>query len=303
MSATARETIPNATTDLYPSRRGGSYQFSKRLDPVVHGAGEGLLDSTNLSRFERDGFLILKGFFSEAQIKPAVEALHALSNDPDVRQRPEVFTEPNSEAVRSIFALHTSPGPLCALTEHPDLVAIAKQILGTSIYLHQSRVNYKPGFKGKGFFWHSDFETWHVEDGLPRMHTVSASILLTSNDNNNGPLMLVPGSHKRFLSCSGFTPKENYKKSLKSQEIGVPDAKHMQELVDQGGITTATGPAGTVIFFDCNTMHGSNSNITPWPRSNVFAVYNSVENRLVDPFCGLEPRPEFIAHRRHIRPM
>jgi ectoine hydroxylase len=47
-------------------------------------------------------------------------------------------------------------------------------------------------------------------------------------------------------------------------------------------------------------MHGSNGNITPYPRSNVFFVYNSIENRLQDPFCGLKPRPEYIATRQRV---
>jgi ectoine hydroxylase len=44
-------------------------------------------------------------------------------------------------------------------------------------------------------------------------------------------------------------------------------------------------------------MHGSNSNISPVPRSNVFVVYNSVENTLVEPFAAPSRRPEFIAAR------
>src|SRR3546814_10756649 len=44
-----------------------------------------------------------------------------------------------------------------------------------------SRLNYKPGFKGKEFYWHSDFETWHVEDGMPQMRALSMSILLAEN--------------------------------------------------------------------------------------------------------------------------
>ncbi|HAW29150.1 MAG TPA: ectoine hydroxylase, partial [Planctomycetaceae bacterium] len=49
--------------------------------------------------------------------------------------------------------------------------------------------------------------------------------------------------------------------------------------------------------FDCNTMHGSNGNITPYPRSNLFFVYNSIWNQLANPFCNQKPRPEFIASR------
>jgi len=44
-------------------------------------------------------------------------------------------------------------------------------------------------------------------------------------------------------------------------------------------------------------MHGSNSNISPYPRSNVFMVYNSVDNRLEEPFSGQQPRPPYIAER------
>ena len=65
-------------------------------------------------------------------------------------------------------------------------------------------------------------------------------------------------------------------------------------------------PAGSVVFFDCNAMHGSNSNISPYPRSNVFFVYNSVENTLNSPKYGLTPRPEHVATREDftaIRPV
>jgi ectoine hydroxylase len=55
-----------------------------------------------------------------------------------------------------------------------------------------------------------------------------------------------------------------------------------------------------VILFDCNAMHGSSSNISPYPRSNLFMVYNSTENRLGPPLFGLKPRPEFIAAREQV---
>ncbi len=169
--------------------------------------------------------------------------------------------------------------------------------------MHQSRANMKPGFKGKEFYWHSDFETWHVEDGMPRMRALSCSVLLTDNNACNGPLMLVPGSHQHFISCQGQTPDNHYKQSLKQQEYGVPDPLSLQLLVEQGGLQAMTASAGSVVFFDCNTMHGSNGNISPWPRANVFMVYNSVENTLAPPKYGLKPRPEHIAARSSFKPL
>src|SRR3546814_19786785 len=87
----------------------------------------------------------------------------------------------------------------------------------------QSRLNYKPGFVGKEFYWHSDFETWHVEDGMPQMRALSMSILLAPNTVLNGPLMIIPGSHRKYLTCVGETPEDHYRSSLKKQEYGVPD--------------------------------------------------------------------------------
>jgi ectoine hydroxylase len=135
------------------------------------------------------------------------------------------------------------------------------------------------------------------------MRALSCSISLTPNTVNNGPLLVIPGSHKHFLACVGETPENHYKQSLRRQEYGVPDDTGLTRMVEDGGIEACTGGAGMVTFFDCNIMHGSNSNITPMPRSNVFIVFNSVENALVDPFCGLSPRPQFIANRRDFAPI
>jgi len=65
-----------------------------------------------------------------------------------------------------------------------------------------------------------------------------------------------------------------------------------------GGRVLGYSLAGSVLFFDCNLMHGSASNISPMPRRNLFMVYNSVENALVEPFSAPQRRPEHIASRR-----
>jgi len=44
-------------------------------------------------------------------------------------------------------------------------------------------------------------------------------------------------------------------------------------------------------------MHGSNGNITPFPRSNVFFVFNAVSNRVGKPFGNQPPRPDYICTR------
>lgn len=286
--------------DSYPSRNGNDPSIAERLDPICWGEqNKGPLGRQLLEEYSSSGFMILPQFFSPSELHEAWEEISARQHDPSQLSREEVFCEIGADSqIRSIFDVHRDDSALARLACHPRLVQIARQILGPDVYVHQSRVNYKPGFKGQGFYWHSDFETWHVEDGMPRMKALSISILLTDNYPHNGPLMLIPGSHHLYLSCAGTTPKNHYQKSLRLQQLGIPDRRHLSEVIGRSCITTATGPAGTVIAFDCNTLHGSNTNISPDPRSNLFVVYNRLDNALVSPYCGLEPRPEFIAHRR-----
>jgi ectoine hydroxylase len=61
------------------------------------------------------------------------------------------------------------------------LLDIAQFLLDEELYIHRSRLNYKPEFRGKEFYRHSDFETWRVEDGMPRMRALSMSITHTEN--------------------------------------------------------------------------------------------------------------------------
>jgi ectoine hydroxylase len=285
--------------DLYPSRTVAAPTITERQDPVLHGGPEapGPLDADQLRSYEESGALVLPGFLDPAHAERLDAEVLALAADEAVRATPQAILERDDRELRSLFAVHEAEGPVADLTRDPRLVAIARQLLGSDVYIHQSRINLKPGFRGREFSWHSDFETWHTEDGMPRMRAVSCSVLLTPNRSYNGPLLTIAGSHRWYVSCVGETPASHHEQSLRKQEIGVPDDESLRELVRRGPITEALGPAGTVVFFECNVMHGSNGNITPDPRRNVFVVYNSVENTLQEPFAAPAPRPAHIASR------
>ncbi|WP_255448376.1 ectoine hydroxylase [Telmatospirillum sp. J64-1] len=283
--------------DIYPSRIYDRPRLIDRQDPVVYPGRSGPLTADQLAFFEENGYLFLPAFFDEEETARLVDEVNRLCREKAGSTEPEVIREAGGDDVRSIFAIHQSDPVFASLCRDDRLAGVSAQILGSDVYVHQSRINYKPGFRGKEFYWHSDFETWHVEDGLPRMRTVSCSLALSENNPFNGPLMVVPGSHKTYVSCVGATPEQNYTQSLVRQEVGVPDDETMTELVRRHGLVQPTGPAGSVLIFDCNVIHGSGSNISPYPRSNAFFVYNSVENLPVAPFGPETPRPGFLGSR------
>tara|TARA_R110000787_G_scaffold16735_3_gene52500 strand:+ start:9282 stop:10217 length:936 start_codon:yes stop_codon:yes gene_type:complete len=300
-------TVPELLTqqDRYPSRGTLKAQLGKRLDPVIYAAEStpAPIDHKWVKHYEESGFLILEDVFSEQEVRSFQQELDQLRSDEKIAASGETITEPGSGDIRSIFRIHQVSPVFKKLAADRRLAGLAQYLLDDQVYIHQSRLNYKPGFRGKEFYWHSDFETWHVEDGMPAMRALSMSITLTENHATNGPLMLIPRSHKRYAVCEGNTPSNHFKSSLKKQEYGVPSDRCLSQLTDVGGIVTATGKPGSVIVFDCNTMHGSNGNITPYPRSNAFFVYNAISNRVVEPFCDQPPRPEYICSRENIAPV
>jgi ectoine hydroxylase len=286
------------TTDLYPSR-GATEVSVPRQDPVVWGAPDdpGPIETSDLQAYERDGFLAVEELITPDEVAVYRAELERLVADPAVRADERSIVEPASQEIRSVFEVHRISEVFARLVRDERVVGRARQILGSDVYVHQSRINVKPGFGARGFYWHSDFETWHAEDGLPNMRTVSVSIALTENLDTNGGLMIMPGSHRTFLGCAGATPKDNYKKSLQMQDAGTPSDEALTAFAGRHGIKLFTGGAGSATWFDCNCMHGSGDNITPFPRSNVFIVFNSVENAAVEPFAAPVRRPEFIGAR------
>ncbi|MWJ28641.1 ectoine hydroxylase [Halomonas sp. ZH2S] len=286
--------------DPYPTRlsRPPESLWLKRREKVVKGRDlPGPFTQAQLDEFEEKGFLFLPNFVSGKELEGLREELRYLMRHEDYPGRDFSVTEPQGKEIRSLFAVHFLSERLSQLARDKRLTDRVEQILGGEAYVHQSRINYKPGFAGKGFSWHSDFETWHAEDGMPAMHAVSASLILTDNHHFNGPLMLVPGSHKVFVPCLGETPQDNFRNSLKNQQAGVPSNEALAQLIEAGGgIDAATGDAGGLLLFDCNILHASNANMSPDPRSNAFFVYNRLDNRCQKPFAANQPRPRFLAH-------
>lgn len=283
---------PTRTEDRYPTRRSTESALLRRPDPVVHGSvDDGPLSQDELDCYDQNGFVAVDQLITADDVAAYRDELGRLNADPRMKADERTVVDSGSEDIRSVFEVHKVSEVFAELVRDARLVGRARQLLGSDVYVHQSRVNFKPGFDDRGFYWHSDFETWHAEDGMPTPRALSISVALTPNYPTNGCLMIIPGSHRTFISCVG-EPFEGHR-----QEIGTPDDVGLSTLAELNGITQFPGPAGSATIYDANSMHGASDNITPYPRSNVFIVYNSTENTPVEPFAGDGLRPEYLASR------
>ncbi|MFD4180665.1 phytanoyl-CoA dioxygenase family protein [Rhodococcus sp. NPDC058514] len=291
MAVTAQ---PADTTDYYQTRVNARPETTERLHPVLWG---GTARTPEFDAFARRGYLQRDRVVSPNTVEACLSEIGRIARDPALRGDQRIVREEGGDAVRSIFDIAEISEVIRDAIDESGAAEFAREILASDVYVYQSRLNYKPGFAGGAFYWHSDFETWHAEDGMPAPRAVSASIALTRNETFNGPLMIMPGTQHQFVQCAGETPADFYQESLvtTTPRIGVPSEAEITGMYSTHGIDVLTGPAGSMTVFDCNVLHASGGNITPVPRANVFVVFNSVENRLGPPFSGSAPRPSFLA--------
>ncbi|XP_066289350.1 ectoine dioxygenase-like [Branchiostoma lanceolatum] len=307
-----RHHVTKATEeDPYHSRLPDVAEIRPRQDPVVWGDDSekaGPFSRQELQFYKTNGYIVVKGLFDAHEIKACRKTFTALRDtfEEDMESNKKEYidtgkyvcvSEPGSTKIKSIYSTHKFLPVANQLSRDRRIVGRVQQILGRDVYIHHSRVNFQQAFKGSGFYWHSDFETWHTEDGMPRPRSMSCVVLMANNLPQNGALMVIPGSHKHYIVCKGETPENNWLGSLQDQYTGLPNHQALSQMVKEGGIHYCTGEAGSVIFFDCNLLHGSHTNISPWDRTNIFLAYNSVDNRLVAPFGPPKPRPEHICTR------
>ncbi|MFL9925873.1 phytanoyl-CoA dioxygenase family protein [Herbaspirillum lusitanum] len=239
------------------------------------------LTAQQLKDFDELGYLFMPECFNPEE----VALLKQEAGDVLSQQRPEIWREKNG-APRTAFAAHTYNEACGILASHKRLVEPLQQLFGEDVYVHQFKINAKAAFTGEVWQWHQDFPTWQADDGMPDARAMNIAVFLDDVMPINGPLMLVPRSHK-----SGALKSEHDLETT-SYPLWTLDNQTVTDLVEKNGIVTPTGKAGGVLMFHANLVHGSSGNITPYPRRIVYLTLNAVSNAIQKP-----TRPEFIAHR------
>jgi ectoine hydroxylase len=239
------------------------------------------LTEEQIRQFDEEGYLFLPDCFSPEEVAALrQEAISIYDTD-----RPEVWRE-KSGAPRTAFAAHTYNEAFRLLGAHPRLIRPVEQLFGEQLYMHQYKINAKSAFDGEVWQWHQDFGTWHRDDGMPEPRAMNISVFLDVVTHINGPLMIVPRSHKHGVFAAG------HDLSTTSYPLWTLDNDTVTKLVEAGGIITPVGEPGAVLMFHGNIVHGSAGNITPFPRKIVYLTLNAVSNYIRKP-----TRPEWIAHQ------
>ena len=205
-------------------------------------------------------------------------------------------------AVRTVFAAHKTNEIFSRLVRIERMAVPAAQLLGGEVYVHQFKINAKLGLDGDQWEWHQDYLYWLKEDAMPAPHVLSAVVFLNAVDDFNGPLLLIPGSHrlgtidldaeKKYAALNGTA--DAWKPTLTADLKYKIGRATLADILETRRIVAAKGAPGFAVFFHGNTLHASAGNLTPVDRLSVFISYNTVANAL-QPVAN--PRPTFISER------
>ncbi len=245
------------------------------------------LSAEQLKAFDEQGYVFFPNCFSEDEIALLrAEADNILKLD-----RQEVWRE-KTGAPRTAFAAHTFSEVFGLLARHPRLVEPLRQLFGEDVYVHQFKLNAKAAFEGDVWQWHQDYGTWQRDDGMPDARAMNIAVFLDEVMPINGPLLLIPKSHKQGVFAAG------HDKLTTSYPLWTLDKDTVTRLAGEAagpdgiGIVAPTGKPGSVLMFHGNLVHASPPNITPYPRKIVYLTLCACSNHITK-----FTRPEWIAHR------
>lgn len=172
---------------------------------------------------------------------------------------------------------------------HPEIISVARQLIGDDIILWGTTLFGKPAKNGKATPWHQDGEYYPIRP----LEVLTVWIPLDDVTPENGPMKFIPGSHKKHELFSH------------SWEDG--DDKTINLVCDQVHFDEATAEplllrAGQVSFHDVYMIHGSDANLTDQRRA-AFIVRLMPATSLYDHDLGKEIGKKHPAQGYGIRPL
>ena len=245
-----------------------------------------MLDDATVTDYQERGWVVLSDVFTRDEVGVLESAALKVLDRPG----PEVGREADGSP-HVCWGMHLFDERLGALVTHPTLVAASKQLLGGDFFVHQSRINMKQT-NGSIVAWHQDFGTYHRVDGVPDPRGIMIAVFLDDVTHVNAPLLAVPGSHKEGLvSTAQLDPSSPDFEAVSKYRYDItPDT--MARLVDDYGLETITGTAGSLLLMDMTVVHGSSVNISPLRRLLLYINVCATDNR-----GESYERPEYYAAR------
>ncbi|HEV2452100.1 MAG TPA: phytanoyl-CoA dioxygenase family protein [Streptosporangiaceae bacterium] len=237
------------------------------------GHGGATMTAARLRRFERDGFLLVRGALSTSEVAYYGDAL-----DRVYATRQAAGLDPPGGAMHLLSAV-ASCREAIGLIDHPSTFPLVWSVLGWNVHIYHSHLDVhppvliRPPFR---FEWHQDGGRQNRElDGepRPRMSVKVGYWLSDVSEPGRGNLKVIPGSHTR-------------------NRIDGPPRRDIEWPEPRDSIEVCARP-GDAVFFDRRLWHARSVNYSAVTRKAMFFGYVPRWIAIRDEVEGLHADPAF----------
>ncbi len=231
-----------------------------------------MLTPAQIEQYRRDGFLVVSGLFTPAELDELEAAFDGV-----VQRRLAARAELDvlwagdwKDSLGAMTLLHTHDVQAydAAWTRwllHDHLTSAMADVLGSpNVQLHHTKLFQKPPANGGAFPMHQDYPYFPHQQ-----HTMTAGIIhLTDTDETMGCVRCVPGSHRNGPLTPYRQPNGGVQNwYLDPRQYPIDDA------------TPALAKRGDVVFFNYLTIHGSGPNRSDRARKTVLVQFRDPSDR------------------------
>lgn len=225
-----------------------------------------LLADEEVRSFHKDGYVIVPGFFSKAEI----DKLYGIAVCDTVIHQHAV--DLNDQAGKKTkLTLWFKPGDdvySLLLRSNRMVNSVAKLLDSDSPVCHfHTKLMQKEPKVGGAWEWHQDYGYWYKNQFLFPDQLVSVMIALTEANKANGCLQVIRGSHKLGRVNHGFA----------GEQVGADMVMVDNALKTMEHVYVEIQP-GDALFFHSNLLHRSEANTSDKPRWSIISCYNSLSN-------------------------
>jgi ectoine hydroxylase-related dioxygenase (phytanoyl-CoA dioxygenase family) len=227
-----------------------------------------VLSKAQIEEYNSTGALVIEGVLSENDVKELrrvtdefVERSRSITENDDVFDLEETHSA-SRPRVRRIKTPDRQHEVYAKLVRHPRLVEVLCDLWGPDVRFHGAKLNMKSAQFGAAVEWHQDWAFYpHTNQDL-----AAVGIMMDDMFVENGPLMIIPGSHKGPLY--DHNNKDGY-------FVGAFDPAKVG--VDMSKTVPLVGPAGSITVHHARTIHGSALNTSKRDRRLLLFQYRSAD--------------------------
>ncbi|WKN30130.1 phytanoyl-CoA dioxygenase family protein [Porifericola rhodea] len=218
----------------------------------------------HLAEFERDGYVIIRNFFSEEEVKLIYE-----TSLQDQVIRAHSFDFNDSKGLRTKLALWYTPQDdvYGMYSRSARMLNAAEKIMGGGVGHYHSKLMQKEPKKGGAWEWHQDYGYWY-NNGFLYPEMLSIMLALTEANQQNGCMQVLKGSHRMG----------RVEHNIAGEQVGARMEK-VDEALKRHELVYVELQAGDALFFHCNLLHRSDSNNSDNSRWSLISVYNKLSNK------------------------